>query len=176
MGTPCRRRNLYREVPAGERHRTYEGDSKRHRIHTHGTRADERRARGRNQANKKAPSRPRSQARCLKSPEQVSQRVRVDIPATPDLIGADTSSREQVIDMLPRTLEIRHRVGDGHQSRKFSLPHVHHLPSPPPRPTDATPPTPEAKRIRHGKGSRHDGSTGGFSEPVGWPDASCRHP
>lgn len=45
----------------------------------------------------------------------MSQRVRVDIPATPDLVGADASSREQVIDMLSGALEIRHGVGNGHE-------------------------------------------------------------
>ena len=44
----------------------------------------------------------------------MSEGIRIDVPATPNLIGLDSTSREQVIDVLPRTLEIRHRIRDGH--------------------------------------------------------------
>lgn len=45
----------------------------------------------------------------------MSEGIRINVPATPNFVGFDSTRREQVIDVLPRTLEIRHRVGNGHQ-------------------------------------------------------------
>lgn len=45
----------------------------------------------------------------------MSERVGVDIPSPSDFVRADTSSLQQVIDMLSGALEIRHGVGNGHE-------------------------------------------------------------
>lgn len=45
----------------------------------------------------------------------MSEGIGIDIPSPSDFVGANPTSPEQVIDVLPRTLQVRHRVGDGHQ-------------------------------------------------------------
>lgn len=47
----------------------------------------------------------------------MSEGIRVDISTATNLIGLDSPRPEQVIDVLPRTLQVRHRVGNGHESR-----------------------------------------------------------
>jgi integrase len=67
-------------------------------------------------ATKKTPRRPRKPARRLNSsPEQVSQRVRVNVTPTPDLVRLDTASLQQVVDVLAGALQVGHGIGDGHQ-------------------------------------------------------------
>lgn len=45
----------------------------------------------------------------------MSERIGVDIPATPNLVRFDSPRREQIVDVLAGALKIRHRIRDGHQ-------------------------------------------------------------
>lgn len=94
----------------------------------------------------------------------MSEGIRVNVPATPNFVRLYPSIREKVIDMLARTLQIGHRVGNRHERWEFSLPH-NHPPSPPPRPTAGTQHQPEAKPKPHGREKRPSGSTAGSYAP-----------
>lgn len=55
----------------------------------------------------------------------MSEGIGIDIPSPSDFVGANPTSREKVVHMLARTLQIRHRVGNRHQRWEFTLPHIH---------------------------------------------------
>lgn len=46
----------------------------------------------------------------------MSEGIGIDIPSPSDFVRLDTASSQQVIDVLTRTLEIRHGVRDSHES------------------------------------------------------------
>nr|WP_147346404.1 site-specific integrase [Bifidobacterium pseudocatenulatum] len=117
-------------------------------------------------ATKKTPRQARSPARRLiTSPKQVSERIRVNVTPTPDLVRLDTASSQQVIDVLPGTLQVRHRVGNGHERRQLILPHNHPLPCSQPHPTGQKPRRKEPKPRHHGREKRPSGSTVGSYAP-----------
>lgn len=94
----------------------------------------------------------------------MSERVSVNVPATPDFVRLYPSIREKVIHMLPRALQVGHRVGNRHQRWEFTLPHSH-LPCSPPRPIGETQHQPEAKPKRPYTAKRPSGSTVGSYAP-----------
>lgn len=64
----------------------------------------------------------------------MSEGIRINVPATPNFVRLYPSRREKVIHMLPRALQVGHRVRDGHERGQFTLPHNH----PPPMLTAAS--------------------------------------
>lgn len=45
----------------------------------------------------------------------MSERIGIDVPASSDFVRLYPTSGQQVIDVLPGTLQVRHRVRNGHQ-------------------------------------------------------------
>lgn len=64
----------------------------------------------------------------------MSKRIGIDVPASSDFVRLYPTSGQQVIDVLPGTLQVRHRVRDSHERGQFTLPHNH----PPPMLTAAS--------------------------------------
>lgn len=45
----------------------------------------------------------------------MSEGIRVNVPATPNFVRLYPSRRQKVIDMLARTLQVRHGIRDSHE-------------------------------------------------------------
>lgn len=95
----------------------------------------------------------------------MSKRIGIDVPASSDFVRLYPTSGQQVIDVLPGTLQVRHRVRDSHERGQFTLPHNHPLPCSQPHPTGQKPRRKEPKPRHHGREKHPSGSTVGSHEP-----------
>ena len=78
----------------------------------------------------------------------MSKRIGIDVPASSDFVRLYPTSGQQVIDVLPGTLQVRHRVRDSHERGQFTLPHNHPRSRSPPRTTIETPHPTESTQKR----------------------------
>lgn len=55
----------------------------------------------------------------MSTPEQVGERIGVDVPASSDFVGADATGIQQVVYVLARAGEVGHRVCDSEDGWQF---------------------------------------------------------